>query len=418
VYVIQALVAAGLALAGLGLGFSGPRQALEAVQAQAVVWPGVTLEQVGSGFVNPVHITHAGDDRLFVVQQSGEVYILLNGVKMSVPFLDIHTRVSCCGERGLLSLAFPPGYAQKGYFYANYTDLNGDTVVSRFSLTADVNLADAGSEVVVLSVPQPFANHNGGQLAFGPDGYLYIGIGDGGSGGDPGNRAQDPAELLGKLLRIDVEGSGCVTDPPDTPRNYCIPADNPFVGSGNYQPEIWAEGLRNPWRFSFDRVTGDLYTADVGQGSREEVDFQPASSPGGENYGWNILEGSLCYPSLMTGCTPPARYSSPVAEYDHGAGPLSGCSIIGGFVFRGPTYRMTGVYIYGDLCTGKIYGLQNDGAWQSALLTTAPFSISSFGEDASGLLYVADYSSGGIYLLTSEVDLAQLTQKAYFPLMF
>jgi len=412
-FLLNLLAAAGLILAGIGFGdFGNPRP--EPVQAQAITWPTLSLQRVGSGFVNPVHITHSGDSRLFVVQQNGQVYILQNGVKSTVPFLDIQSRVSSGGERGLLSLAFPPGYPQKGYIYTNYTDLNGDTVVSRFPVSADPNRADADGEVIVLRVPQPYANHNGGQIAFGPDGYLYIGMGDGGGGGDPGNRAQNPAELLGKLLRIDVEGPGCVTNPPKTPRNYCIPAGNPFAANGAYQPEIWAVGLRNPWRFSFDRLTGDLYIGDVGELTREEVDFQPASSSGGENYGWNILEGSLCFP-LSTACTPPPGYSAPVAEYGHFDTGVNGCSVTGGFVYRGPIFLMTGVYIYGDLCTGNIHGLQHEGSWQSTLLAEAPFWISTFGEDATGYLYVADYLGGGIYLIVSELDLSQLTQKNYFP---
>ena len=226
-----------------------------------------------------------------MVEQGGRIRIIRNGVLEATPFLDITGRVSCCSERGLLSVAFPPGYAAKGHFYVNYTNKAGNTVVARYRLTTNPDVADPGSEQVVLTVPQPYANHNGGQLAFGPnDGYLYIGMGDGGSGGDPENRAQNPAELLGKLLRINVETGN--------PNTYTIPASNPFTQTAGYRPEIWALGLRNPWRFAFDRLTHDLYIADVGQDAYEEVDFQPAASTGGENYGWRIMEGLHCYNRL------------------------------------------------------------------------------------------------------------------------
>ncbi|HRC86394.1 MAG TPA: PQQ-dependent sugar dehydrogenase, partial [Thermoanaerobaculia bacterium] len=251
---------------------------------------------MGPELSRPVAITHAGDDRLFVTLQGGRVVILERGLLRSEPFLDIEDRVSCCGEQGLLSVAFHPLYSQNGFFFADYTGAGGETVISRFSVSpADANRALATSEKVLLRIPQPFANHNGGQLQFGPDGYLYVGMGDGGSGFDPQCRAQDDSSLLGKLLRLDVDQS------PDAPPYHGIPATNPFRGAGAPLDEIWAKGLRNPWRFSFDRQSGDLYLGDVGQNSQEEIDRQPAGSAGGENYGWKLLEGDLCLGSAA-GC--------------------------------------------------------------------------------------------------------------------
>jgi len=350
-------------------------------------WPTLALTPLVSGVSSPVHITHAGDGsgRLFVVEQGGRIRIVKNGVLQATPFLDIASRVGCCSERGLLSVAFPPGYAQKRHFYVNYTDSAGNTVVARYRLTANPDVADPASEQVVLSVTQPYSNHNGGQLAFGPnDGYLYIGMGDGGSGGDPENRAQNPAELLGKMLRIDVETGSPVT--------YTVPATNPFLGTPAYRGEIWALGLRNPWRFAFDRLTSDLYIGDVGQNQYEEVDFQPASSAGGENYGWRLMEGFHCY--NPANCQT-AGLTLPVVEYDHG----QGCSITGGVVYRGAQFgRMRGLYFYADYCNGKIWGLRRAGnVWQSPMLYDAPFTIATFGEDEAGESYVADHSGGVVY---------------------
>ena len=290
----------------------GPRPAALAGPAAAVPWPQIVLSERFSGLSQPVHIANAGDGsgRLFVVERGGTIRVIRNGDLLGVPFLDIADRVgSAGGEQGLLSVAFPPDYASQGHFYAYYTDLSGNVVVARYFLTVDPDVADPAGEQVVLSIPHPtYGNHNGGQLAFGPDGYLYAGTGDGGGGGDPFGNAQDPGVLLGKLLRLDVESS--------SPLTYTIPASNPYTQTAGYRGEIWALGLRNPWRFSFDRLSGDLYIADVGQGSREEVDFQAAAGAGGENYGWNVLEGSLCY-DPPSGCTPPSLYVPPVAEYDH-----------------------------------------------------------------------------------------------------
>ncbi len=359
--------------------------------AQAAELPTLALGTPVKGFSSPVGIAHAGDgsNRLFVVEQGGRVRIVKSGVLQPSPFLDISTRISTGGERGLLGLAFPPDYARKGYFYVNYTNASGNTVVSRFRRSAaNADAADPSSEQIILTVAQPFANHNGGQLNFGPaDKYLYVGLGDGGDGGDPGNRAQNPAELLGKILRLDTETG--------RPYTYTSPASNPFVTTAGFRPEIWALGVRNPWRFSFDRSTADLFIADVGQGLYEEVDFQPAASVGGENYGWRIMEGFHCFnpnPCSTTGLTPP------VIEYDHSAG---NCSVTGGYVYRAVTYpRMQGLYLYGDFCSGRIWALRRvSGAWQNALLLDTAIQISAFGEDEAGNLYAASYGGGDIYPL-------------------
>ena len=357
--------------------------------AQGLPWPRIALERVASGFTNPVHITHANDGsaRLFVVEQRGRVRILKDGAILPAPFLDISSRVSFGSERGLLSIAFPPGRGKKSEFYADYTDVRGDTAISRFTVSGDPNVADATSEEILLSIPQPFANHNGGQLAFGPDGYLYVGMGDGGDAGDPNNNAQNPSSLLGKILRIDVVGKAA----------YAVPPSNPFVGTANARGEIWAYGLRNPWRFSFDRKTNVLYIADVGQGAWEEVDVQPAESTGGENYGWRLTEGNHCF-APSTGC-PTAGITSPVAEYSHAGG---NCSVTGGFVYRGRDFDgLTGIYFYGDYCSGRIWGLRRtDTGWDDIELLKPGFAISTFGEDEAGEIYVADYTGGVIHRLT------------------
>lgn len=353
-------------------------------------WPTITMSSPVAGFVRPTFITHAGDGsgRLFVTEQEGTIRIIKNGVLLATPFLDISDRVRAGGERGLLSVVFPPGYARKGYFYVNYTDLDGDTNVARYQVTGVPDLADPDSEEQVLVVDQPFANHNGGQLAFGPDGYLYIGMGDGGSGGDPDNRGQTPNTLLGKILRIDVESGGSP---------YRVPASNPFVGDTRYLPEIWAVGLRNPWRFAFDRETGDLYIGDVGERAIEEINFQPASSPGGENYGWRIMEGSTCF-NPATNCSREGL-TMPVAEYRHDDGH---CSVTGGVVYRGSQHpAMRGIYYYADYCSGQIWGLRRDGdAWRNQPLYKAPFTITSFGEDEAGNVYVTNYNDGSIFMMT------------------
>jgi uncharacterized protein (TIGR03437 family) len=361
-----------VALAGLALGLS--------LFAQEV-----RLTQVASGIPAPTDIQHAGDgsERLFLVQQNGLIRILQDGVVLQEPFLDIRAKTRAQGERGLLGLAFPPGPGAKRHFYVNYTDAQtGDTVIARYAVSAHRDLADAASEQVLLHIDQPFANHNGGQLRFGPDGYLYIGMGDGGAGGDPQVNAQNRGSLLGKMLRIDVESD---------PGRIVIPPGNPFVNTSGARPEIWALGLRNPWRFSFDRATDDLWIADVGQNRFEEVNFQPSASRGGENYGWNRMEGAHCF---LANCDPQGLVL-PVAEYSRG----EGCSVSGGFVYRGRMFpALRGIYFYGDFCSGRIWGIERQGAaWMNRLLLSSGFSITTFGEDEAGEMYVANAANGTIH---------------------
>lgn len=384
---VLSVVLSSLAIVVLGCGGGGGDSGAGG-GSSAPALPQIALTKAVSGLTQPVHITHAGDGsgRLFVVEQNGRIRIFRDGLLLAAPFLDITGRVSCCGERGLLSVAFPAGFATKRYFYVNYTDLSGDTVVARYRVTANQDVADPGSEESLLRVTQPFANHNGGLILFGPDGFLYVGMGDGGSAGDPLNNAQSPSSLLGKMLRIDVESG---TAP------YGIPASNPFVTNAAFRPEIWALGLRNPWRFTFDPLSRDLYIADVGQDSFEEVNFQPAAGSGGENYGWRIMEGAHCFnpnPCNQTGL------ALPVAEYNHSLG----CSITGGLVYRGRAFpRMEGLYLYGDFCSGRIWGLRRNGTdWQNSLLLESSLTISTFGGDEAGELYLADYAKGDIYRVT------------------
>jgi glucose/arabinose dehydrogenase len=398
-------------------GSEGIPTSAAAMNAEApTIWPIIAFEQVNIGnLASPVHLTNAGDGsgRIFIVERDGRIRLVKNGSLETTPFLDISGHVLSGGEQGLLSVAFPPDYAQRQRFYVYYTQMNGNNVVARIHVSGNPDLADASSEEQILELPHPFqTNHNGGQLAFGPDGYLYIAPGDGGGGGDPYGNAQNPASLLGKVLRIDVEGK-IPTTTPDSPYKiflplvgsgtglpYSIPPDNPFTNQPGYRPEIWALGLRNPWRFSFDSATGDLYIADVGQNEVEEVNFQPASSAGGENYGWNILEGSLCY-NPPSGCTPPANYTAPVVEYSHGTNDSNGCSITGGFVYRGTAYPdLQGIYFYADYCQGRIWGLKLENfAGQSQLLLDTNYNPSSFGEDENGEVYLVSLS-GQVYKLT------------------
>ncbi|NPV07366.1 MAG: glucose dehydrogenase [Anaerolineae bacterium] len=359
-------------------------------QAQGPTWPSLSLTLVADGFVSPVHIASAGDgsDRLYVVEQAGRILIVEGGVALPVPFLDIRDRVLSGGERGLFSVAFPPGYADKGYFYVNYTRTpDGDTIVARFHLLpGSPDQADPASEEVILHVAQPASNHNGGQLAFSPrDAYLYVGMGDG--GGSPDQRSQDPSTLLGKLLRLDVESSVGAA--------YAVPDDNPFVGEEGYRSEIWALGLRNPWRFSFDRLTADLYIADVGQSAWEEINYQPAPSPGGENYGWPIMEGPDCYNT--PDCQEVPGLTLPVWYY----GRSEGRSVTGGMVYRGErSATLRSLYLFADWGSGRLWGLRRVGSqWESALLLDTTYAISTFGEDEAGEVYVADHAGGGLYRL-------------------
>lgn len=355
-----------------------PLQPVEHIQLLPLAAEGLRLT---------IYLTHAGDERLFVVQQDGVIWIIAGGATLAQPFLDIRDRVGAqANEQGLLSVAFHPSYAANGYFYVNYTDREGSTTISRFQVTPDnPDTADPASEQILLTIRQPYGNHNGGLVKFGPDGYLYIGMGDGGSSGDPHNHGQNAGTLLGSLLRIDVN----VADAP-----YGIPASNPFVGDDSKGAEIWATGLRNPWRFSFDRETGDLYITDVGQNQWEEVNFQAADSSGGENYGWNILEGSHCYG--QSACDT-AGLTPPIFEYDHS----QGCSISGGYVYRGAQFpEMQGNYFVADFCTGYVWRLfpQPDGRWHSALILQSGLDIASFGEDVNGELYVVA-RNGGVFAI-------------------
>lgn len=371
---------------------------------------GVDLELFAGGISRPTSITHAGDGsgRLFITQQDGTIVIHDGAQVLPQPFLDITALVSCCGERGLLSVAFHPDYAGNGLFYVDYTDLAGDTVIARYSVSADPDIANPGADLVVLSVPQPAGNHNGGQLQFGPDGFLYIALGDGGTAPGPGNPAQDLGEHLGKILRVDVDGG--------TP--FAVPPDNPFVGVPGARPAIWAYGLRNPWRFSFDRQTGDLFIADVGQNELEEVDIQPALSPGGENYGWSLMEGSQCF-DPPAGCND-GSLTLPAIEYDHATG---ACSITGGYRYRGARFpQLRGLYLYGDFCSGQIWGARPDGtgAWTASELLDSALAISSFGEDEAGELYVAGQNfanpgNGALYRIvpTFPVCDLELSQPSY-----
>jgi len=345
-----------------------------------------TLAQYIGGYTRPLFLTHAGDgsNRLFVVEQGGHIYILEGGQQLPTPFLDVSALVSTsANERGLLGLAFHPDYATNGTFFINYTDLNGDTNVVRYRVSSDPNVADPNSAQVILHIAQPYENHNGGDIAFGADGYLYIGMGDGGSAGDPERNGQNPASLLGKILRLDV----------NAPQPYGIPADNPVATNPDLAPEIWALGIRNPWRFSFDRLTGDLYIGDVGQNQWEEVNFQAAGTEGGVNYGWNIMEATHRYSGepVIKGLT------DPITEYSH----AEGCSITGGYVYRGAALPdLQGVYFFGDYCTGTIWSTYRDGsgAWQTNRFLESGQIISSFGEDESGELYVVNHG-GNIWKL-------------------
>jgi len=336
--------------------------------------PQLALKQIASGLNRPVGIVSAGDSRLFIVLQIGQIVIYDGTRILPAPFLEIGSLITSGvtgqSERGLLGLAFDP--RRNGFFFVHYTNINGDVTIARYRASSDPDRADPNSAAIVLTIPHPnFSNHNGGQLQFGPDGFLYDGVGDGGSAGDPNNNAQNATRLLGKILRIDVSSLP-----------YRVPPSNPF---GN---EVWAYGLRNPWRFSFDRITGDLWIGDVGQNLYEEVDLQPATSDGGENYGWPNMEGFHCF-NPPTNCGNPS-FTPPILEYTHAGG---ACSITGGYRYRGARYpRMSGIYFYGDYCSGAILGAtqQSNGSWTSQTLLSTRLAITSFGEDQNGELYVAD----------------------------
>ncbi|HWR82856.1 MAG TPA: PQQ-dependent sugar dehydrogenase [Candidatus Deferrimicrobium sp.] len=355
----------------------------------------LTAQLAVSGLSSPVYVCSPPGDRnrLFIVEQGGRIRIHKNGSLLPVPFLDIHTIISTGGERGLLGLAFHPDYAANGYFYVNYTNVAGNTVIARYQVSANPDSANQNSAFTILTVAQPFSNHNGGMLAFGPvDGYLYIGMGDGGSGGDPQNNAQNPQTLLGKLLRIDVDGG--------VP--YSVPPDNPFVGAPDTLDEIWAFGLRNPWRYSFDRAAGDLYIGDVGQNALEEIDFQSNTSSGGENYGWRLKEGTSCY-NPPSNCDPAGVLIDPIHQYTHGGSPFR-CSVTGGYVYRGCAIPdLQGTYFFGDYCSGQVWSFRYNGSTvtefqdRTTELGLPAVSVSSFGENANGEIYIVAYNLGRIY---------------------
>ena len=355
--------------------------------------PQLSTRLVASGLDMPVGIFNAGDSRLFIVLQRGKIVIWDGTRVLPDPFLNLQSTgaVACCGEKGLLAIAFHPHFKENGLFFVTYVDQRNDINLVRYKvLESNPDLADMSTAKPILVVQhRDFDNHYSGNIVFGPDGYLYMGTGDGGSGGDPLNNAQSLTRYLGKILRLDVDNGGA----------YAIPPTNPFADRPDLVREIWAYGLRNPWRFTFDRETGDLFIADVGQGNFEEIDFQPASSQGGENYGWHINEGFHCYPTLVTNCL--HEFSDPILEYNHMSGD---CSITGGYRYRGTqSINMRGIYIYGDYCSGRIRGAtrQSDGSWTTKVLLNTDFSITSFGQDQNGELYVADHA-GSIYRLVDE----------------
>jgi glucose/arabinose dehydrogenase len=337
---------------------------------------------------DPLYLTHAGAERLFVVEKPGRIRIIEDGVLAAQPYLDVSDLVNDNGrEQGLLGLAFDPDYTRTGRFFINYIDGDGNTRIERYQVSDDPDLADPESAELIMTFEQPYGNHNGGNLVFGPDGYLYIGVGDGGSRGDPDANGQNLGTWLGTILRIDVSGA----------LPYEIPPDNPFVDDPGARPEIWAYGLRNPWRFSFDTQTDDLYIADVGQGNIEEINRQAADSPGGENYGWRFYEGSQFYRDAPGDREP---FVFPIYEYSHNLG----CSVTGGYVYRGDDLpALQGSYFYGDYCAGVIWRLhQNDaGEWQNDTFLEPGFNIASFGEDVDGELYVVAISPPAIWALSA-----------------
>lgn len=378
-------------------------------QILLIAQPKIQLVDFSTGFNRPLAIENCGDSRLFIVEQAGKIWIVDSlGVRLPEPFLDIDARVYSLGnEQGLLGLAFHPNYAQNGYFYVNYIKNDQNTRVARFSRDSiDPNKADPNSEFVLFDQAQPYSNHNGGCVKFSPvDGYLYLGLGDGGSANDPQKNGQKKNTFLAKILRLDV-------DSPTLP--YGIPADNPFVDSTDYKPEIWALGLRNPWRFSFDRLTGDLWIGDVGQNAREEVDFEPAGS-GGHNYGWKCFEGTYQNPSNAAGCLDASHYTPPVYEY---ANPSVGCSMTGGYIYRGTQYSdLYGVYLNTDYCSGRWWATkQQNGTFSTAQIADLSNNdYSSLGEDNKGELYVAALAAGKVQKIKELCSPFQISGTTYSP---
>ncbi len=364
--------------------------------------PSIAFTPVTNAVTQPVQVTSPPGDstRLFIVSQGGTIRIVKNGSLLGTPFLNIGALTSDGSEQGLLSMAFDPDYAGNGFFYVYYTNnlvAPGDVTLARYHVSGNPDVADPASAAILLVVPHPTnSNHNGGNLMFSPvDGNLYMGTGDGGSGGDPPNNAQNKDVLLGKLLRLDVGGTGAVPCGQSLPAPYAVPPSNPFVGAAGCD-EVWAYGLRNPWRWSFDRETGDLIIGDVGQNLWEEIDFTPAASTGGENYGWRMMEGFHCY-DPSSNCND-GSLTLPILEYDH----TLGCSVTGGFRYRGTAIPgLYGAYLYGDYCTGRIWRAEQagDGTWTSSQLIDSAYNISGWGEDRAGELYLTDHN-GSVYELT------------------
>ncbi len=374
----------------------------------------VKLVLFSGGYSFPLGIENCGDNRLFIVQKGGQIMIAdSNGTRLTTPFLDIKGRVNSAGdETGLLGLAFDPNYKTNNLFYVNYIDKSGNTQISQFKATANPNLADSNSEKKVLQIPQPYGNHVGGCIRFGPDGLLYIGMGDGDGAavGDPNNYAQNPSLLLGKMLRIKPKPNG----------TYAIPANNPFVDSANYRKEIWAIGLRNPWRFSFDSQTGALFIGDVGEAVYEEVDLQTKIAKGGQNFGWRCYEGNHDYNTA--GCKPMSAYVAPVYEYTHSGSPVADCAITGGFVYRGKKYAdLVGKYFFTDFCSGVIRTLTFKGTTvkkaEVALNSGIYYELTSFGEDSKHELYVANSAGGIIYRIASASAVNVTKQEAPVSMM-
>ncbi|MFD2543813.1 PQQ-dependent sugar dehydrogenase [Lacinutrix gracilariae] len=367
----------------------------------------INIELFSNGLTSPVNIKHAGDNRLFVAEKSGIIKIINpNGSIVSTPFLDIHTLVTDSGsEQGLLAMAFHPDYLNNGYVYVNYINHNGDTVISRFTRNT-TNTADANSELEILTISQPFSNHNGGDMHFGSDGYLYISTGDGGSGGDPGNRAQNLTTLLGKLLRIDVNNT-------NNTFNYAIPADNPFYGaSDGIKQEIWAYGLRNPWKWSFDRDTDDIWIADVGQNLIEEINMVTGGSLA-VNYGWRCYEGNATYNT--SNCPSSSSLTFPVAQYSHSNDGAFKCSIIGGYRYRGTAQpTLQGLYFFADYCSDEIgYVQTSENSFNLTFIDAFDNNgFSAFGEDINGELYIAGLNSGSIYKII-DADLSTEEQSVF-----
>jgi glucose/arabinose dehydrogenase len=344
--------------------------------------PRIALQPLPFGFKQPLFLTHAGDGsgRRFVVEKTGTIQIIKADQVLATPFLDISSKVRSSGsEQGLLGLAFHPRYAENGRFFVGYTDTAGRNTVERYQVSADPDRGDPATGIILLAIGDPAPNHNGGMVVFGPDGHLWVGTGDGGAAGDRYQNGQNRQTLLGKMLRLDVDGG----------EPYAIPADNPYVGNPLDAPEIWAIGMRNPWRYSFDRANGDLWIADVGQNAFEEIDRVPGGSPGGLNFGWPIMEGLHCFPAGAQCDQRP--YEQPVAEYGRGGG----CSVTGGYVYRGSDYpSLQGLYFFGDFCTGRIWSLdpQDGGRWRMTEQLQDTIQISSFGEDEAGEVYVTTFS--------------------------